>query len=209
MKKMSTLPSRVISSMITSGRLGNTILVREFIDNFHGGEENSENISSIVPPLSFPHKVRMNQNSALCHLACRKMWYNKEKASLRNSSCFSRKESMSLIALLLDLPGCSVDQVSQTEESIVIIASATTSSASCPGCQQVSSHVHSTYIRSPKALPSSGHPVRLHLQVRRFRCANSTCRRKTFAETFPLLIVPRARAEQVPHKRCYVSLVRQ
>ena len=99
---------------------------------------------------------------------------------------------MSFIALLPDLPGCSVEQVSQTEETIVITTSATTSSASCPDCQQVSSRVPSTYIRSPKALPSSGHPVRLQLQVRRFRCANSTCRRKTFAETFPFLIVPRA-----------------
>jgi len=99
---------------------------------------------------------------------------------------------MSLIALLPDLPGCLVDQVSQTEETIVITASATTSSASCPDCQQVSSHVHSTYIRSPKALPSSGRPVHLQLQVRRFRCANLTCRRKTFAETFPHLLVPRA-----------------
>jgi hypothetical protein len=85
-----------------------------------------------------------------------------------------------------------VQHVSQTEESIVITASATTASASCPDCQQVSSHIHSTSIRSPKALPSSGRPVRLHLQVRRFRCANPTCRRKTFAEPFPLLIVPRA-----------------
>ena len=99
---------------------------------------------------------------------------------------------MSLIALLPDLPGCSVEQVSQTEETIVLTACAITSSASCPDCQQVSSQVHSTYIRSPKALPSSGRPVRLHLQVRRFYCANSTCRRKTFAETFPLLIIPRA-----------------
>ena len=99
---------------------------------------------------------------------------------------------MSLNPLLPDLPGCSVTQVSQTEESIVITASAITSSASCPDCQQVSSHVHSTYIRSPKALPSSGHPVRLQLHVRRFRCANPTCRRKTFAEPFPLLLVPRA-----------------
>lgn len=99
---------------------------------------------------------------------------------------------MSLIALLPDLPGCSVEQVSQAEETIIITACATTSSASCPDCQQVSSQVHSTYIRSPKALPSSGRPIRLHLQVRRFRCENPTCRRKTFAETFPLLIVSRA-----------------
>src|SRR5579863_9830966 len=54
---------------------------------------------------------------------------------------------MSLNPLLPDLPGCSVAQVSQTEESIVIPASALTSSASCPDCQQVSSHVHSTSIR--------------------------------------------------------------
>nr|HET6905183.1 ISL3 family transposase [Ktedonobacteraceae bacterium] len=99
---------------------------------------------------------------------------------------------MSLIALLPDLPGCSVEHVSQTEETIVITASATTASVSCPDCHQVSSQVHSTYIRSPKALPSSGRPVRLHLQVRRFRCVNPTCRRKTFAEPFPLLMVPRA-----------------
>lgn len=99
---------------------------------------------------------------------------------------------MSLNPFLPDLPGCSVAQVKQTEESIVITACAITSSASCPDCHQVSSHVHSTYIRSPKALPSSGRRVRVHLQVRRFRCANPTCRRKTFAEPFPLLLVPRA-----------------
>lgn len=99
---------------------------------------------------------------------------------------------MSLIPLLPDLPGCSVEQVSQTEEIIVITACATTSSASCPDCQQISSQVHSTYTRSPKSLPSSGRPVRLQLQVRRFRCANPTCRRKTFAEVFPHLLVPHA-----------------
>jgi transposase len=99
---------------------------------------------------------------------------------------------MSLITLLPDLPGCSVEQVSQTEEAIVVTACATTLSASCPDCQQISSQVHSTYIRSPKALPSSGRSIRLHLQVRRFRCANPTCRRKTFAEAFPHLLAPSA-----------------
>src|SRR5450759_4875401 len=99
---------------------------------------------------------------------------------------------MPLISLLPDLPGCSVEQVSQTEEAIFITACSTTSSAPCPDCQQVSSRVHSTYLRSPQALPSSGRPVRLLLRVRRFRCANPTCRRKTFAEPFPHLVAPRA-----------------
>ncbi len=47
-------------------------------------------------------------------------------------------------------------------------------------------------MRSPKTLPSSGRPVRLLLRVRRFRCANAACRRKTFAEPFPSLVAPRA-----------------
>jgi transposase len=98
---------------------------------------------------------------------------------------------MSLISLLPDLPGCSVEQVSQTEQAIVITACATTPSACCPDCQHLSSQIHSTYTRSPKTLPSSGRPVRLLLHVRRFRCANPACRRKTFAEAFPHLVAPR------------------
>lgn len=99
---------------------------------------------------------------------------------------------MSLITLLPDLPGCSVQEVSQTEEAIFITACATTRSASCPDCQQASSQVHSSYTRSPQALPSSGRPVRLLLRVRRFRCVNPACCRKTFAEVFPPLVAPRA-----------------
>jgi transposase len=48
------------------------------------------------------------------------------------------------------------------------------------------------YTRSPQALPASGRPVQLLLRVRRFRCANPRCRRKTFAEPFPQLVAPRA-----------------
>lgn len=99
---------------------------------------------------------------------------------------------MSLNPLLPDLPGCSVEQVSQTGEVILITACSTTSSSRCPDCHQVSSQVHSRYTRSPQTLPSSGRAVRLLLQVRRFRCANPTCRRKTFAEPFPHLVAPHA-----------------
>jgi transposase len=99
---------------------------------------------------------------------------------------------MSLNTLLPDLPGCLVEQVSQIEEALLITACSTASSSCCPDCQQISSQVHSTYRRSPQALPSSGRPVRLLLRVRRFRCANPVCRRKTFAEAFPHLVGPRA-----------------
>ncbi len=99
---------------------------------------------------------------------------------------------MSPIALLPNVPGCCIEQVSSTEEMIMITARATASSACCPDCHQNSARIHSYYIRSPMALPSSGRPVRLLLQVRRFRCANPACRRKTFAEPLPLLIAPHA-----------------
>jgi hypothetical protein len=80
---------------------------------------------------------------------------------------------MSPIALLPDLPGCCIEQVSSTEEMITITAHATASSACCPDCQQPSARVHSYYRRSPMTLPSSGRPVRLLLEVRRFRCPKS------------------------------------
>ena len=99
---------------------------------------------------------------------------------------------MSPIPLLPNLPGCCIEQVSSTQDTIVITARATASSACCPDCHRNSSQVHSYYIRSPKALPSSGRPVRLLLQVRRFRCPNPTCGRKTFSEPLPLLIAPYA-----------------
>ncbi|WP_201376901.1 transposase family protein [Ktedonobacter robiniae] len=63
----------------------------------------------------------------------------------------------------------------------MIAACATTSHASCPDCQHISSQVHSTYTRPPKALPLNGQPVRLLLHVRRFHCSHPICCRKTFA----------------------------
>lgn len=99
---------------------------------------------------------------------------------------------MSPIALLPDLPGCCIEQVNSIQDMILITARATASSASCPDCQQPSTHIHSYYRRSPMTLPSSGRRVRLLLEVRRFRCLNPACGRKTFAEPLPLLVAPHA-----------------
>lgn len=46
----------------------------------------------------------------------------------------------------------------------------------------MSTRVHGRYLRQPMDLPWRGHPVRLTLTVRRFRCDNSECERTTFAE---------------------------
>jgi transposase len=56
-------------------------------------------------------------------------------------------------------------------------------------CQRVHSH----YTRTLRDLPASGRPVHLKVDVRRFFCPESTCRRKIFAERFPSLTLPRVK----------------
>src|SRR5437660_12535977 len=96
------------------------------------------------------------------------------------------------MVVLPDLPGFCVEQVTKTDNCIVISARSTAITACCPDCQQPSSHVHSYYTRRPLDLPSSGRRVSLILLVRHFRCANALCSRKTFAEPLPNLLLPHA-----------------
>lgn len=57
----------------------------------------------------------------------------------------------------------------------------------CPDCHAPSAPVHSRYTRCLRDLPSTEHPVRLHLHVRRFRCPTPACPRRTFPERLPAL----------------------
>lgn len=45
--------------------------------------------------------------------------------------------------------------------------------------------MHSWHQRQPQELPCIGQGVRLNLQVKRFRCRNGICPKKTFVERFP------------------------
>ena len=65
-------------------------------------------------------------------------------------------------------------------------------SANCPGCRRRSRRVHSRYWRRIADLTCAGKPVRLHIRIRRFFCANRLCRRRTFAESVPSLAAVRA-----------------
>lgn len=67
---------------------------------------------------------------------------------------------------------------------IVLEAQGTAPFGVCPTCGVTSSYVHARYLRRPHDLPWRGRPVRLRLQVRRFRCLQPTCPRHTFAEPF-------------------------
>ena len=71
-----------------------------------------------------------------------------------------------------------------TGTEIVLDASGTTGQGICPTCGVGSSYIHDRYVRRPRDLPWRGRRVRLNLVVRRFRCQNATCPRRTFAEDF-------------------------
>lgn len=91
------------------------------------------------------------------------------------------------------LPGFEVQEISVTEAEITVTACATSKTAVCPACQQPSSRLHSFYTRTPADLPVSGQAVRLSLRVRRFRCQNQACQKRTFAEPLPEVVARSAR----------------
>src|SRR5438093_1009614 len=71
-----------------------------------------------------------------------------------------------------------------TGTEIVLDASGAADQGVCPTCGVASSYVHDQYVRRPRDLPWRGRRVRLNLVVRRFRCQNQSCPRRTFAEDF-------------------------
>ncbi|WP_147041172.1 ISL3 family transposase, partial [Skermanella aerolata] len=64
---------------------------------------------------------------------------------------------------------------------------------SCPACGVRSARVHSHYWRSLGDVPCLGRRLILLVRIRRFRCVNSVCRQRTFAERPDAIARPRAR----------------
>ena len=86
------------------------------------------------------------------------------------------------------LPGFQIDEVTKVRDKLIVVARAVGETAICPDCAEPSRHVHSNYVRSPRDLPCGGQVVQLVLHVRRFKCLNTRCTRKTFAERLPAVI---------------------
>ena len=91
------------------------------------------------------------------------------------------------------MPGCRVEAMTSSTESLHITAHGTNPTARCPGCGRPSRAVHSRYKRHLADLPSLGRTVRVGLRVQRFYCRNAACARLTFAEHLPGLVAPYAR----------------
>ena len=65
---------------------------------------------------------------------------------------------------------------------VAILAEPVASIASCPGCKTPSGRIHGRYLRTVADLPCQGRRVILRLHVRRFRCSNAACSKRTFTE---------------------------
>jgi transposase len=83
------------------------------------------------------------------------------------------------------LTGVVIERIAEEGERVVVEAVAAAGTGACPGCGRASTRVHSRYSRVLTDLPACGRPVRVRLAVRRFRCANRDCARRTFVEQVP------------------------
>jgi transposase len=86
-----------------------------------------------------------------------------------------------------------IDQIDPSNHRITLCARLSGTAACCPGCRTTSRRVHGHYWRCLGDLPCFGRPVILRVQVRRFRCVNDTCPRRTFGEPLPDVAHCRAR----------------
>jgi transposase len=95
-----------------------------------------------------------------------------------------------LLALSDDLR---IDQFTITASALVLEVISTQPACCCPVCGQTSDQIHSRYRRVVADVPCGNRPVRLHLEVRKFFCRNTSCLRKIFTERLPELLQPSAR----------------
>jgi len=102
-----------------------------------------------------------------------------------------------LFMLFPHLAGLRVRRVEDAGQAVVIRACCRALRAWCPSCGSVSSRVHGGYARVVADGATGGRPVLIVLAVRRFRCADRSCEKVTFAEQVQGLTV-RYRRRSVP-----------
>jgi transposase len=102
---------------------------------------------------------------------------------------------MASVLLLPDPAVLALVSVEVNEETKIIEAFAKTtgSVAHCPVCGHAANRVHSHYVRILADLPCSGQRVRFLVQVRRFWCKNTACKRVIFTERLPTCAPAHAR----------------
>src|SRR5579871_1340517 len=100
---------------------------------------------------------------------------------------------MQVTQLLPHLAGLPVLNVTTAEDILTIEARCRSTMFRCPSCRRRSRSVHSTYVRQIADQPIGGRRVLIRLRVRRYRCRERACPRRTFAEQVPRLAARYAR----------------
>ncbi|RDK06260.1 ISL3 family transposase [Cupriavidus lacunae] len=72
-------------------------------------------------------------------------------------------------------------------ETVTVEACSTVRAAPCPACHRWSHRIHGSYVRRLEERPMLDQRVVLAVEVRRFKCANAGCPRRTFAENIHAL----------------------
>ena len=94
---------------------------------------------------------------------------------------------MQVACLFRHFVGLAVKRVLLDSGALTFIVRRTSITAVCPACRRRSRRVHSRYKRHLRDEPIGGRHVTICWHVRRFRCANPRCARRTFAEQVPEL----------------------
>jgi transposase len=89
---------------------------------------------------------------------------------------------------LLEAAGKHISSWDDSGSRLVVDAGSVVQSAVCPCCTCSSSRPHGRYRRSVADCPSFGQPVTLAVEVRRFKCVNPGCTRRTFTERIETLV---------------------
>lgn len=99
-----------------------------------------------------------------------------------------------LQALLLSTSLLSLESYTiESGDCLLLNLFSTQTRVSCPLCGGLTHRIHSHYERTLADLPCVHFKLRLILQVRKFFCVNSECRRRIFTERLPGVAAPWAR----------------
>lgn len=100
---------------------------------------------------------------------------------------------MNISTLLADPNVIGLEGFISDADSITMVIRSSRKTAGCPLCNELSSRLHSNYVRRVADLPWHGVTVRLELHTRKFRCRNELCSRKIFCERLPKVTAAYAR----------------
>ena len=100
---------------------------------------------------------------------------------------------MDATTLLADPEAIRLECFVSQPHSVTLVVRAAQSHPCCPKCGQVSTSLHSHYMRRVADLPWHGVTATLELHTRKFRCRNELCPQKVFCERLPKVVESYAR----------------